>query len=310
MTTATASRKTLTPASPANSLNPAIGEIVELATRGNVSIQAENKLGVSHDDFLLLAHLELAHKEMEQAYISASELSHFISPEAKRIARDLKKARREEWVSPQSVTGQFVEKRINETDSHTISRRLRALAEDGHVDAVQDKGWRFSLRHSLDDFYPWTRTYIPGAKCGQFYGSSVLINRFNNSDRLLMQKNELTSDGWGFTPSVGRWNFINGMKIIANQILKGESDGFCLVEADNAPSGKKMMLALFPYTVRKGLRKKTFVGLKFILADGLATVSWRGTQWEVSFFDGLVEPQDLLNAACLLEDRRTTECGD
>jgi hypothetical protein len=103
-------------------------------------------------------------------------------------------------------------------------------------------------------------------------------------------------------------DFQRGAREISRQVLDGEESGFELVQAGEPPSGLPRMLAMFPYRFKKGLRQEPMVAMKFICLGGTANVSWRGSDFELSFLDGVVRAQDLLDASKLLENKRATEC--
>lgn len=248
---------------------PPPDEPILLARRGNVSIYANNEFSVSAEDFILLAALERLANDGERSNWTAREIS-------------------------QEVCGVY---------SRGISLKLRQLVKDGHLESTpSNKGLVFALVRSLDDYYPLQYVSIPF--CRESLGRRLQIVRTLGGDLSFSIEGPL-GDEW-YKTSVK--DFQRGACSIAHLVLTGRESGFELIKAGNAPSGAKQLLVMFPYRFRKGLRRKSAVGMKFVLQERVTTVSWRGAESEVPFLDGAVRPQDLLNASELLQDRRATEC--
>jgi len=310
LTAPASAQRTVTPARRANAVNPEMGEIVELCARGGVVAQAENKLDISHEDFLLLAAMEKALKDSEQESITAHELSVAIGgPDARRLTRELHSLVGQNLVAPESGTSQAMQSRLNEIDSHRISRRLRLLTEAGHVTAsYEKKAYRWSLAHSLDDFYPWQRIFIPGARARKFESAGVRLNRYSNNSWISVERDDPRQE-WGYMPGVETEAFVSGAQQIAGQVLKGKTQTFQLVACAHSMGDRPEYLAMFPYRVGKGRRQEPMIAFKFVTLDGATNLSWEGVQWEDSFLNGVVSAKDLLETAKLLSDRRATECG-
>jgi len=310
LTAPASSRRTVAPARPANAVNPEIGEIVELCVRGNVTAQAENKLGDTHEDFLLLAALESAIEASESDSITARELSEAIGgPNAQIDARDIRSLIGQNLVHPDSATAHALQSRFDEVDSHRISRRLRQLTEAGHVTSTYEKKtYHWSLAHSLDDFYSWLRVFIPGAHARKFESAGVRINRYSNNDWISIERDDPRQE-WGYVYGVEPKAFVSGARQIASRVLKGETQTFQLVACAHPMEGRAEYLAMFPYRVGKGRRQEPMVAFKFVTLSGTTNISWHGAQWDDSFLDGIVSAKDLLDAAKILGDRRATECG-
>jgi len=255
----------------ANSINPAQPEVIELCTRGNVSVYAENKFGISREDFLLMAAVERILEANERSYATARE-----------------------------VSGE-----IYGADTHAISLKLRQLAKEGHLESESSgKGLTFSPVRALDEYYSWHRIVLPSSNRGRGFGGSVSFLR-TAYGRMHFTGQGAHEDIWH---STGIKDFQTGASVIARQVLEGKESGFELVRAGDAPSGQTTLLAMFPYRFKKGLRQEPTVALKFVGLGGSANVSWRGSDFETSFLDGVVRAQDLLDASKLLENKRFTEC--